>query len=255
MISFDFDDTLLLTDEIKLRTLKEVCASAHPGGLGLEAVKGVQYDARKAPPGKEVSPRTIFRDVADGLLARGADPPCRDGEIMDAESWGKSMCRDFMAILEERLPKEAKEMPGASALLSHLSKHGIRCYVNTATPQGLVDKIVDSLGWRQWFEGVFGAPGNKEHHLETIAVKEKIKDVSTQLVHVGDGENDRRAAAEIGCIFVGVAPDGNSQFNGPTYATVTDMQDAAVALCGLLSVPPLPSKSMSQEEVAKATAA
>lgn len=141
VISFDFDDTLLLTDEIKLRTLKEVCANADSCGLGLEVVKGVQYDARKAPPGKEVTPRTIFQEVAEGLLARGVDPPRLEGESMDAETWGKTLCKDFMTILEARLPKEAKEMPGSSALLSHLSKHGVHCYVNTATPQGLIDEV------------------------------------------------------------------------------------------------------------------
>lgn len=252
VVSFDFDDTLLLTDEIKTKALMEMCAKAHPGGIGLEVVKCVTYDARKAPPGKEVTPRTIFRAVAEGLLDLGVSPPDKSGtdnlnEI--AQSWGESMCKEFVSILEDTLPKEAREMPGASAVLSYLFEHGIPCYINTASPQGLVDKVVDSLGWRPWLRDILGAPGSKHENLEKIVESEKLQNPCLQLIHVGDGDNDRRAAEEIGCIFVGVAPDGVAQFEGPSYVTVTDMYDALDKLCALFHIPVPPKSKLNQSDV------
>ena len=47
-VSFDFDNTLLLSEACKFATMREVCAKI---AGGTEALAAVPTDARSAPPG------------------------------------------------------------------------------------------------------------------------------------------------------------------------------------------------------------
>ena len=64
-----------------------------------------------------------------------------------------------------------------------------------------------------------------------------------ELVHVGDGDNDRKAAQEFGCIFIGVCdsadgPDG--KWAGAPFTLVSDMHAACAKICELAGVPVQP---------------
>lgn len=244
-VSFDFDNTLLLSEAAKHATMREVAAK-HAGGL--EVLADVPFDSRTAPPGVKVTRHTIFRDVALGLVARGLE--VASVGHTDAESFGASMCDEFSTLIEERL-KIAAEVPGATALLKHLASHNIKCFVNTATPQDPIDQVVDNLGWRAYFTGVYGTPGTKVENLNRAAAAAAPDGGAalppTQMIHVGDGDNDCKAASEYGCRFIGIAlsvehggsgkPDGG--FTKPCHAIATDMYAAAGPLCTLLGIPPL----------------
>ena len=242
-VSFDFDNTLLLSEACKHATMREVC-SRHEGGL--EVLQTVPYDSRTAPPGVVVTRHTIFAGVAKGLLARGTPSPIASAPN-DAERFGQHLCAEFSSLLEARL-LEAEEVPGAVVLLKHLSAYGIPCYVNTATPQAPIDELVDALGWRRYFRGVFGAPGSKVDNLQTIAraaAAPEPGEAAARLVHVGDGDNDCRAAAEFGCAFIGIALPPNrggsgapgGVFSGPCAAVAADLIDAAARLCPMVIRP------------------
>ena len=68
-VSFDFDNTLLLSEACKFATMREVCAKI---AGGTEALAAVPTDARSAPPGVSVTRHTIFAGVAEKLFATGA---------------------------------------------------------------------------------------------------------------------------------------------------------------------------------------
>ena len=172
--SFDFDNTLLLSEACKQRTMREV-VSAYEGGL--EVLATVPTDSRCAPPGVQVTRHTIFEGVAHGLVERGTAP----AGTVDAVTFGRSMCDDFSSLVEKRL-QQADEVPGASALLAHLASHGVACYVNTATPQGPIDALVDALGWRRHFAAVYGAPGTKVANIRA-AITASGLDGPSGLVH------------------------------------------------------------------------
>ena len=244
-VSFDFDNTLLLSEATKHSTMREVVAK-HAGGL--EVLATVPSDSRTAPPGVKVTRHTIFAGVAQGLVARGFDVASVGHS--DPQSFGVALCDEFSALVEQRL-KTAPEVPGATALLKHLAEHGIKCFVNTATPQEPIDQVIDNLGWRPYFCGVYGAPATKVENLRRAARAAAPDESPTvlsagQMLHVGDGDNDCKAAYEYGCRFVGVAlsvanggsgaPDGG--FTRPCHAIVPDMNAAAIVLCDLLGLPP-----------------
>ena len=235
-ISFDFDNTLLLSEACKHATMREVCARHEHG---LEVLSTVPHDSRTAPPGVTVTRFTIFDGVAQGLIERGVSPPAGVGE----SDFGASMCQEFSSLLEQRL-LQADEVPGATALLKHLAAADIPCFVNTATPQGPIDELIDTLGWRSYFRAVLGAPGTKLSNLQAIAATAGLGSPAEELVHVGDGDNDCKAAAEFGCRFVGIALDPalggsgtpDSGFTKPCVAITRDMHEAATCVCALLGI-------------------
>lgn len=135
---FDFDNTLLLSEQCKANTIREI-VSEYEGGL--EVLEGVPQDARFVPAGVVVSRHTIFRDVAARLHARGVRPGAADES---AEAFGVRMCDRFSELVQERL-SQAAEVPGTTAMLQHLKAQGLPCYVNSATPQAPLERCV---GWR-----------------------------------------------------------------------------------------------------------
>ena len=247
---FDFDNTLLLSEACKQATMREI-AGRREGGS--EVIATVPTDQRTAPLNVIVTRHTIFAGVAHGLAARGHD---LEGHA-DADAFGEALTREFSSLVEERL-RSAKEVPGATALLRHLATHNIPCFVNTATPQAPIDVYIDMLGWRPYFRAVFGAPGTKVENLQRAAAEaanacaddgdceEPLR--PSELIHVGDGDNDCRAASEFGCAFIGIAlekANGGSGVAGGGFtkacaAIVPDLTTAAAPLCALLGIPPPP---------------
>ena len=248
-VSFDFDNTLLLSEQCKRTTMREVAGAFEHG---LDVLSTVPTDSRTAPPGVQVTRHTIFEGVAGGLLARGVSPPSG----VRADAFGAHLCDAFSALVEKRL-KEADEVPGASALLAHLAAHGVACFVNTATPQGPIDALVDAIGWRPHFRAVYGHPGTKLSNLQSAMAAAGLGGPST-LVHVGDGDNDCTAAAAAGCLFVGVrlpSEPGAPAFSAPRDFVGKDMVEVGAHLCALLGLPPPPPPSAASTSAAANAAA
>ena len=228
-VVFDLDNTLLLSEKCKHDTMREIVCR-YDGGLAV--LETVPSDSRTAPPGVTVTRHSIFAGVAHGLHTRGVYPGPA-GESADA--LGVRLCDEFSHLLEQRLAV-AQEVPGAAALLRHLAAAGIPCYVNTATPQEPAEKLIKALGWSPFFRAVLGAPRTKVQNLEAVAVAEQL--APSQLVHVGDGNNDCLAAQAFGCTFIGVVLDeGAEPFTGPVHTVVCDMHQACNVVNQLAGLP------------------
>jgi phosphoglycolate phosphatase len=100
------------------------------------------------------------------------------------------------------------EMPGAPELLKELAG-SFSLYVNSATPEEPLRRIIERRGWTEFFRGVYGRPRSKEENLALIASREGIP--IRGIAMVGDGEADREAARTCGCQFfaVGDLPPGD----------------------------------------------
>jgi phosphoglycolate phosphatase-like HAD superfamily hydrolase len=101
----------------------------------------------------------------------------------------------------------APEIPGAAAFLRSL--RGNPPALVSATPHAILLKILDRRGWLSMFDQVRGAPVNKADWLRTLQTNLGCR--STELVFVGDTDEDEKAARVSGCTFVRV---GRSSTNG-----------------------------------------
>ena len=108
-VSFDFDDTLLLSERCKATTF-DALASRYAGGT--EILAAVPRDARDIRPGDPVPTRhTICRDLAAGLHHRGVRPG-PEGESPD--EFGARLCAEFSELVQTRL-READEVASMRA--------------------------------------------------------------------------------------------------------------------------------------------
>ena len=94
--------------------------------------------------------------------------------------------------------KVCPEKAGAEQALKKFAPM-YRLYVNSTTPDASLKEIIRFRKWDGYFRGVFGYPHKKPETLLRIMALEKLR--SDQVLVVGDGESDRKSAAENGCPF------------------------------------------------------
>jgi phosphoglycolate phosphatase-like HAD superfamily hydrolase len=75
----------------------------------------------------------------------------------------------------------------------------------------------------RYFSGVYGAPASKVENLHKV--RERNRWQEREMLVVGDGEDDRAAAAEIGCHFVGVAPGRVGRFQQPPKHEIENLAE------------------------------
>lgn len=97
----------------------------------------------------------------------------------------------------------------AEELLEFLMENGFRLYVNSATPTPGLEKSLGVFGINNHFSLILGRPSGKIGNLRIVAGTSPMSKPE-QMVFVGDGENDWKAAKAFGCHFIGVANSWNN---------------------------------------------
>lgn len=181
---FDFDGTLVHSNEIKARGFYEV-------------VSGVE-DAQEALVAILARPDAGDRSAVFAALA--ADLSGRHGRDYDHCDWVSAYTQHCEVAIVA-----APEIEGAGAALRALREAGIACYLNSATPEEPLAAIVARRGDLGPFRGCYGAPADKVENLERIATLENL--VREEIVMIGDSQADLDAALAFGCQFVGIGRD------------------------------------------------
>jgi len=202
---FDFDGTLVRSNAIKRQAYFDAVAHLADGRRAAERVLA------GGPSGDRYA---VFARVARHVLRD-------DGER--ADQLGRELAARYTALCRERIAG-CEEVPGATAALHELSDRGTRLYLVSATPEIDLLPIVRDRGLTELFCEVLGGPTTKAVHLNTIARRQGLK--PREMIVVGDGEDDRAAAVEVGCRFIPVA-------DGPEPA----LADAPGALANLYGLP------------------
>jgi len=194
-VAFDFDGTLVDSNAIKRRTFFDLVEHIDTGE---RAVTRVLDELR---PGDRYA---VTREVARLLVEQGSGPTG-----VSAVEWGACLAEDYTRRCETAV-SSCREIPGASAALTWLAAEGIDCYVNSATPEGALRTIVKRRSLDARFRQVLGGPASKSENLDRIRADAGVS--ANAILMVGDGEEDRSAAASFGCRFAGVAPIDRSRF-------------------------------------------
>lgn len=91
-------------------------------------------------------------------------------------------------------------VPGAAELLERLWGSGVLMAIVSGTPQGELDQITARRGLRHYFDHIIGAPTEK---YDAIRYLQDLYDLRPeQVVFLGDGLSDNRAASAAGVHFV-----------------------------------------------------
>jgi phosphoglycolate phosphatase-like HAD superfamily hydrolase len=183
-VVFDFDGTLIESNEIKRRTFYEVTKNLVDADILLDKIlsypdSGDRYD--------------IFDTLIIELKL--------DREVFVSAS---KLSDSYTKICEYEISR-APEINGAVKTLKKLRSLGISVFISSATPEVTLQKIISMRGWGNIVDNVLGSPDSKLDHLQRILTENKYS--ISEVIYVGDSEIDREVALLVGCKFIGLGKD------------------------------------------------
>lgn len=122
----------------------------------------------------------------------------------------ESLVAAYARRYNEKVQRGIAEMgliPGVGEWLAELSQKYL-LYLNSGTYEPALRESIERLNIARRFLAAYGGPAGKVENLKKILAHRSIR--AEETTFVGDGAEDRDAAHECGCWFVGV---GN-EFNG-----------------------------------------
>lgn len=177
-VVFDFDGTLVNSNQIKRDTFYSVVAHIEHGREIMDQIFTLP------DPGDRYA---IFAQFVkeSGLPSNNATRLARQ--------YAKQ-CEDLIS--------SAPEMLGAQATLETLHANGLKLFINSATPQKDLQPIVHRRKLDSVLQASLGGPASKIENLKLIMKQVGIG--PEELMVVGDGEDDRMSAHAANCLFVPV---------------------------------------------------
>jgi len=185
-VVFDFDGTLVKSNEIKRRVFYEVTEDIVDAVPVLDELFSVPDSGDRY---------NIFDLLIKNLKLVQ--------EVGVNASYLSSL---YTKICEHRI-SEAPEVCGAFNALRELKKIKVKMFVSSATPTNTLQRIIGMRGWSELFDGIMGSPDSKEDHLKSILFSNNYS--LSEVVYIGDSEVDQKAALLIGCKFIGIGKNWN----------------------------------------------
>lgn len=196
-VVFDFDGTLVDSNHVKRDAFYDVTRTFDPGGSTVtEILKKYPQEDRYG----------LTRRIAAEFAAKGRVPP-----QTETEGLGARLAAAYTATCEDSI-RTCPEVPGALEILKWFSEKRIPVFVNSRTPAEVLKRLVELRSLTPYLAGVYGAPPQKRENLGSIL--ERLNIQPQAMLFVGDSEDDRIAASEVGCKFVGVRFDHGERFQG-----------------------------------------
>ena len=183
VVVFDFDGTLIDSNQVKRHLLFEVVADVSEGESILEEVL-----SRVEGVGDR---HDIYREFVLSCKKNAISLHHSTEELIQKYS---DKCDEALAV--------CPEINGATALLEELTKLQKRVFINSATPEIFLQRTVEARDWQKFLDGVYGRPASKVQNLHKIATASSSE--ANNILMIGDGESDWEAAQDYECHFAGV---------------------------------------------------
>lgn len=184
---FDFDGTLVDSNQIKRTAFYAVVEDVPQGRAVLDRILtsgevGDRYD--------------VFQRLSEHFEA----VPEHWGSRTRVQ-WRAALTHRYSALCEG-LISQCPELKGATAALVALSSVGLSVLVNSSTPRIALLRILRRRGLMNILDAAYGGPRSKVDNLRHIMARIDLS--PDEVVVVGDGEDDRLSAVEVGCAFLPV---------------------------------------------------
>jgi phosphoglycolate phosphatase-like HAD superfamily hydrolase len=184
-VVFDFDGTLVDSNQIKRQIFFDIAYSWDPAGEIVAEVLGCWPSANRYEK---------THKIAESLIRRKLLPA-----TSSLEGLASSLVNDYTARCESAIACCA-EMPGATQALEELSAMGLLLFVNSATPVGPLLRLLQLRNWTRFFRGAYGAEASKADNLRSVALETGMD--RKEIVLIGDQPDDLHGAEQFGCHFV-----------------------------------------------------
>jgi phosphoglycolate phosphatase len=195
-VVFDFDGTLVDSNQVKIQAFYDILKSYDPEGVFVREV--LQQCVNEDRYG-------ITRQLAQRIVAQGLVPLSTHSE----EALSAQLAEAYTTTCQKKI-LTCPEVPGASVLLQWLLDKKIPAFINSRTPVEALNRLVELRNLSRYIARILGAPGSKLGNLRRI--KEITGANPEKILFVGDSDDDMHAAAEFACHFAGVILRGTSRF-------------------------------------------
>lgn len=183
-IIFDFDGTLLDSNEIKRSSFYEILGHEKKSHQIMDDVLESNVGDRYA----------IWQKYVTQLQNVG-----------DAREQIRLLSSRYTELVNLKLA-QARPIDGSINLLNWIQNNKYYCFLSSATPLIHLLGTLDDMKWTRYFTDAYGSPNTKVQTLKLIAQKYNLN--SKNMLVVGDGVDDELSASEFGCKFLRVK--GNS---------------------------------------------
>jgi phosphoglycolate phosphatase len=182
-ILFDFDGTLVQSNQIKRDTLFVV--------------------ARTTGAADEQFAQVLNERPRDDRFGLYRELLVRMGYTGDLNDKVNELAQLYADLTTEAISK-APEIPGAEEFLKKHSSD-LPMYINSATPEASLRNTVEECGWTGFFRGIYGRPKTKTDIFKTVQNETRL--TPEQILFVGDSLQDLETARTCGCPFLGIAAE------------------------------------------------
>ncbi|MEM9544003.1 MAG: HAD hydrolase-like protein [Cyanobacteria bacterium P01_E01_bin.42] len=203
-IIFDFDGTLVQSNEIKHNTYYKVAQNLDFTGINTQKIVDDVLTSGIDGTRDIVIKEIVSRIAAIGKLSTAFSLP----------DWVEELTADYTNICEIAIAS-CPEIEGTTATLEHLQNRGYLLFINSATPVKYLKRIVELRGMKDFFTGIYGRPNDKIQNLQAIFSAYSI--APQQAIAIGDGEDDLHSSLTMGCQFIGVLHETIQFASLPVY--------------------------------------
>jgi phosphoglycolate phosphatase len=192
VVVFDFDGTLVESNRVKEVCLHRTVAGLCGGEAALAAARKTGGDRYQ-----------IFQDVARKLSTTSDLEAIASQTLVLVNTYSHCCATGIIASAERR---------GARRALAGLSQRGLRIWVLSATPDRYLTDLLRRRGLLRWLRGSYGSSVSKEQGLRQIMITERAN--RNNVLFVGDGPDDQRAARVVGVKFAAVMAETRLEARG-----------------------------------------
>jgi len=192
VVVFDFDGTLVESNRVKEVCLHRTVAGLCGGEAALAAACKTGGDRYH-----------IFEDVARKLSTTSDLEAIASHARVLVNNYTRCCAMGIIAAAERR---------GARHALAGLSRRGSRIWVLSATPDHHLTELLRRRGLLRWLRGSYGSSVSKEEGLRQIMSIERAN--RNNVLFVGDGPDDQRAARVVGVKFAAVMAETRLEARG-----------------------------------------
>lgn len=197
-VVFDFDGTLVDSNDIKVQTFYEVTKSHDPTGSTIARIL-------KQFPNKDRY--GLFHTITRELVSKN-----QIEDTKDLETLATQLAENYTVKCEKAI-ENCEEIPGTSEALRWISEQGLPIFINSRTPTTTLKRLITSRSLHSYISDIYGAPATKLENFRLI--QSQIHAQPKELLFVGDSNDDQEAAQEAGCHFVGVVLRNKPRFSDP----------------------------------------
>lgn len=180
-VVFDFDGTLVKSNEIKRRVFYEITEDIVDAVPILDELFSIPDSGDRY-------------NIFDALIKKL--------RLDQEDGISPLYLSDLYTKICEHKISEAPEVFGAFNTLTELKKMRVKMFVSSATPTNTLQRIIGMRGWSDLFDSIMGSPDSKEDHLRSILFSNNYS--LSEVIYIGDSEVDQKVALSIGCKFIGI---------------------------------------------------